>query len=317
MHYIFLMILFFNTLWASDFKTIPLQTPQYQATLIYKLVPHSQKAVLYIHGFNDYFFNSEFAEKFTQQGYSFFAIDLHNHGRNLSSESKPYYFKNIHEFDEELSMAISIIKHDFDTSNITLYGYSQGGLVAALYANKYRNVNQLILDSSFFDFNFNPWIEKLILPLVAYMGQFFPEFKISSTQANVFGQSLHKDFYGEWNFDITLKSIRTNAPIYLGWIHAVYEAQKELQKGLDLNIPVLNLYSNRSNPENFQNNALFESDIVLDVNDIAQFGKTLNANPNLTTNMVIENAMHGVTLSTLHVRTYAYDSIFNWLNIIN
>lgn len=317
MHYIFLLVLFFSNLWSNEFKTVPLQTPQYQATLIYKIVPQSQKAVLYIHGFNDYFFNEEFVEKFTQQGYSFFAIDLHNYGRNLTSFSKPYYFKNIHEFDEELNMAISIMKNDFDISNITLYGYSQGGLIAALYANTYHNVNQLILDSSFFDFNFNPWIEKLILPIVAYVGQYFPDYKITSKEPNIFGQSLHKDFYGEWNFDIKLKSIQTNAPIYLGWIHAVYEAQQYLHKGIDVNIPVLNIYSNRSNPEQTTKDALFKSDIVLDVNDISVYGKSLNKTSELTTNIIIENAMHGVILSTPNVRAQAYDSIFNWLNIIN
>lgn len=317
MQFIFLIILFISSLYGSDFKTIPLQTPQHNATLIYKIVPQSQKAVLYIHGFNDYFFNPELAQKFTQQGYSFFAIDLHNYGRNLTSTSLPYYFKNINEFDDELSMAISIIYKDFDISNLTLYGYSQGGLIASLYANSHHNVNQLILDSSFFDFNFNPWIEKLALPLVAYLGQFFPEFKISSSQPNIFGQSLHKDFYGEWDFDITLKSTRTNAPIYLGWIHAVYEAQKKVQKGMNLNIPVLNIYSSASNSESLQKSTLFTSDIVLDVKDIAMYGKNLNQNTDLTTNIVIENAMHGVTLSTPKVRAQAYDAIFNWLNITN
>ncbi len=37
---------------------------------------NTQKAVLYIHGFIDYFFQTEMAEQFNQHGYDFYALDL-------------------------------------------------------------------------------------------------------------------------------------------------------------------------------------------------------------------------------------------------
>ena len=317
MKHIFYTLFFLTTLFSNDFKTLPLKTPHHEGTLIYKTIPNASKAVLYIHGFNDYFFNEEFAQKFVENGYSFFAIDLHHYGRNLTLDSQPYYFQDIREFDEEITLAISHIRNDFDVSNLTLYGYSQGGLIASLYAHHHSGVDQLIVDSAFFDFNFNPWIEKIALPLVAFVGQFFPEFKISSDTPNVFGQSLHKDFYGEWDFDLNLKHTKTNAPIYLGWIHAVYDAQKKIQKGINVNIPVLNIYSTASHAESLKPEFLFSSDIVLDVQEIALYGKNLNQISHLTTSIAIENAMHGVTLSTPSVRAKAYDEIFRWLNITN
>lgn len=317
MKFILLTLFSLASLFANDFKTLPLKTPHHEATLIYKIVPNASKAVLYIHGFNDYFFNEEFAQKFIENGYSFFAIDLHHYGRNLTLDSQPYYFQDIREFDDEITLAINHIKNDFDVSNLTLYGYSQGGLIASLYAHHHSGVDQLIVDSAFFDFNFNPWIEKIALPLVAFIGQFFPEFKIPSDSPNVFGQSLHKDFYGEWDFDLNLKHIKTNAPIYLGWIHAVYEAQKKIHAGINVNIPVLNIYSTASHSESVKPEFLFKSDIVLDVKEIALYGKNLNKISHLTTSIAIENAMHGVTLSTLQVRTNAYDEIFRWLRITN
>lgn len=317
MKLIFTLLLLFSSLFSVQFQTQQLKTKEYEATLIYKTIPDSSKAILYIHGFNDYFFNEEFASKFLEQGYSFFAIDLHNYGRNLQKNSKPYFFKDIQEFDEEISMAISIIKNNFEIKNLTLYGYSQGALIATLYANRYKNINQLILDSAFFDFYFDPWVEKLALPMVSFIGNYFPNLKIDSTSANVFGQTLHKDFEGEWNFDLNLKSTATNAPIYLGWIHAIYEAQKTIHQKINLDIPVLSLYSSASYKDNAPKELLFKGDIVLDVKDIQTYSNNLNENSQLTTHKIINNAMHGVTLSQPTVRQNAYEEIFRWLNTAN
>lgn len=37
--------------------------------------------ILYVHGYNDYFFQEELAEKSDSAGFAFFAIDLHYNGR--------------------------------------------------------------------------------------------------------------------------------------------------------------------------------------------------------------------------------------------
>lgn len=317
MRYLALILLFFLSfsLANESFKT-QLITTKNQATLTYQTVEKSQKAILYIHGFNDYFFNEAFAEQFLDHGYSFYAIDLHNYGRNLNANSQPFYFENINEFDDEITSAIDFIKKQGAT-NITLYGYSQGGLIASLYTNKFKNVNQLILDSAFFDFAFSSFLETYILPVVSFIGEYFPTFKIDSSSPNIFGQTLHKDFNGEWDFDLKKKYTITNAPIYLGWIHAIYKAQQQLQQGLDLQIPVLSLYSDKSHTE--KENVAFHhiSDLVLDVKDIQNYSKKLNKDEQLTTLAVIPNGMHGVTFSKIEVRTKAYETIFKWLDAQN
>jgi len=46
------------------------------ATLVRKKASqNTQKAVLYIHGFIDYFFQTEMAEQFNQHGYDFYALN--------------------------------------------------------------------------------------------------------------------------------------------------------------------------------------------------------------------------------------------------
>jgi len=317
MKLIFCILFFLTALFSNEFKTLPLKTKHHKATLIYQTVPNASKAILYIHGFNDYFFNEAFAQKFIEKGYSFFAIDLHHYGRNLTPTSKPYYFEDIKEFDEEINLAIRTIKEDFHTPDLTLYGYSQGALIATLYAYRYGLIDRLILDSAFFDFYFDSWIENIALPAVAFLGKWFPSFKISSTSPNVFAQSLHQSFNGEWEFDLNLKATHTNAPIYLGWIHAIYEAQQIIHNKIDLNLPVLSLYSNVSYKEDSPKEWHFKGDIVLDVKDIKRYSNHLNKNASLTVHKVIPDAMHGVTFSKEHVRQKAYDEIFNWLKTTN
>lgn len=300
----------------SQFKEQKIKVSNYEATLTYQTLKGSNKAILYLHGFNDYFFNTQFSQKFLEHGYSFYALDLHGYGRSMKSKEKVFSFNNIQEFDEELTHTIDFIKSQ-GQDNITLYGYSQGGLIATLYANKYRNIDQLILDSAFFDFAFSPFLESYVLPLVASLGEYFPNLYLPSSAKNVFGQTLHKDFNGEWDFDINLKYTTTNAPIYLEWIHAIYSAQQELQVGLDLQIPVLSLYSDKSHTEQSDVKYHHISDLVLDVNDIEYYSYKLNINQELTTLCSIKDAMHGVTFSQKRVREEAYKVIFNWLQTQN
>ena len=54
------------------------------ATLVYrKSEQQSTKAILYVHGFIDYFFQTELADNFNKWGYNFYAVDLRKYGRSL------------------------------------------------------------------------------------------------------------------------------------------------------------------------------------------------------------------------------------------
>jgi alpha-beta hydrolase superfamily lysophospholipase len=43
----------------------------------------TRRAVLYLHGFSDYFFHVHVAELFNELGYDFYALDLRKYGRSL------------------------------------------------------------------------------------------------------------------------------------------------------------------------------------------------------------------------------------------
>ena len=81
------------------------------ATLIRKKAAiATQKAVLYIHGFADYYFQKEMAEQFNQQGYNFYALDLRKYGRSKLPHQKLFYVRDLLEYEEEIHKALEIIQ---------------------------------------------------------------------------------------------------------------------------------------------------------------------------------------------------------------
>lgn len=66
----------------------------------------------------------------------------------------------------------------------------------------------------------------------------------------------------------------TSAPtVQLSFVHAIHTAQKEIHRGVKLNIPALIMHSHQTkNPRKWGPDAT-QSDVILDVKDIAKFGK--------------------------------------------
>lgn len=146
------------------------------ATLIHS--PENEggrSAVLYLHGFNDYFFQAHVAEKFNENGYDFYALDLRKYGRSLLPHQHPNYCRDIKEYYEEIDRSLEIIQEETD-KEIILLGHSTGGLIAASYLNDgtYRNqIDKLILNSPFLDFNVNFFSVMSYCPWRALHPRFF------------------------------------------------------------------------------------------------------------------------------------------------
>ncbi|WP_375141112.1 alpha/beta hydrolase [Arthrobacter sp. PAMC25284] len=101
--------------------------------------PADGRAVLFLHGWSDYFFNVELAEFWAARGFDFFALDMHNHGRSLPHGTHGGYVADLSDYDAEITAAIGIIAtlRPAGTAppQLTLMGHSTGGLIAALWAS--------------------------------------------------------------------------------------------------------------------------------------------------------------------------------------
>src|SRR5438132_4578375 len=99
-------------------------------TLVRLPVANAERgAVLYIHGFSDYFFQRHMAERFAAEGYAFYALDLRKYGRSLRAHQHANFCKSLTEYYADISAALEVIG-----APVLLAGHSMDGLVCSLYA---------------------------------------------------------------------------------------------------------------------------------------------------------------------------------------
>ena len=246
-------------------------------------------AVLYIHGFADYFFQRHMAERFAAEGYAFHALDLRKHGRSLRPHQHPNFCKSLSEYYADISRAIDAIGEP-----VLLAGHSTGGLVAALYAHegpRREALRALWLNSPFFDWRLPEW-KMAQLHVGAALGRFFPFLKDERTLRPDYVNSLLDE---QWEFDLRLKPV-LGFGVYYGWLGAITDAHAKVRRGLGLDMPVLAMHSD-------------EADIVLDWRDIARWSRTLGER---VTVLPFPGAMHDVVLSRPHIREEIFSQLFAW-----
>ena len=274
-----------------------------------------KRAVLYVHGYNDYFFQSALGERFAQEGYQFYAVDLRKYGRSLRKGDELFKVRKIDEYFADIDSSIEVMLSE-GVEEIVVMGHSTGGLITSLYlderAGKYP-IKALILNSPFFDMNLSPILEGVAIPVVSFIGRVFKDVVVlpGSDSLSLYARSLLKQYDGEWSFDTNLKTI-TSEPITSGWLRAIHSAQRKLRRGLDITCPVLVMHSDKSTSGSWSEEYL-SSDTVLDVEDISRYTNRLGAK---TTQKVIKGGMHDLILSAPAVRENAYTEMFDFLTTV-
>jgi alpha-beta hydrolase superfamily lysophospholipase len=288
--------------WAADrllpgFEAKTLQFPddydgRVTATLVRLPAGDAPRgAVLYVHGFVDYFFQRHMAERFAAEGYAFHALDLRKYGRSLP-HAHPNFCKSLAEYDADISAAIEAIG-----APVLLAGHSTGGLIASLYAHEgphRERVQALWLNSPFFDWKVTP-LRRAQLGVAALTGQAFPFLNDPKGLDPAYGRSLHREFGGEWDYDLALKPLR-GFPVYFGWVGAILAAQSKVHAGLDIACPVLTMHSD-------------EADVVLDWRHMAKWGRTLGPRARV---LAFPGGLHDLVLSRREIRDAVFNELFSW-----
>lgn len=267
------------------------------------------RGVLYIHGFNDYFFQSELGDRFVRQGYDFYAVDLRRYGRSLVKGERPFDIRDMRSYFPDIDSAIVEMQRA-GLTEIILIGHSTGGLTTAYFESKCHPevIKALILNSPFLDWNLG-WKEDLI-PAICLLGRFFPNFEIPQGNSTAYAESLLKQYHGEWTYRTDWK-LPQSPPVTAGWIRAITEAQKALRNGkANIRIPILLLYSSSSIGGSDWTPDHNRADGVLDVKDIKKYGRELG--PYVTCARV-EGGLHDLFLSAKNVREPLYRYVFSWL----
>lgn len=284
------------------------------ATLISRRTPESDgRAVLYVHGYNDYYFQTHLADFYIDQGWDFYALDLRKHGRSLLPHQTANFCNSLTDYYPELDEAARIIREEHGHHTMLLNGHSTGGLLTSLWAHDRREtgiIDGLILNSPFFDFN-APWfMRRPMAAAVARVGRGTPYRIIPLGFSPVYGQSLHAEHRGEWTYNLTWKPIG-GFPVRAGWLHAIRQAQQRLRAGLAIPVPVLLACSERSFRSTRWHDAAALADAVLDVEHMVRWAPRLGRH---VTVVRFDGGKHDLTLSGPAVRAQVFDEMNRWVS---
>ena len=296
-----------------DTLNIPL-SDDYEGSVSAKVdfyeVENAKTAVIYIHGYMDYFFQRHLADFFIDKGISFYAVELRKYGSSIQTHQHENFCKNVREYYEELTFVLKKAKAK-GHENIILHGHSTGGLIATHYLLHAQNrdlISGAILNSPFFAFNAGN-IARSLLAIVAPIGRYFPFLKFTKLPA-LYTESLHKDYHGRWNFNLKYKPIPSFIS-YFGWMHAILHAQQDIYKGTIENLPTLILHSERSYFKKSWSQDMEQADAVLNVKDIVHFGEMIYED---VTMVSVKDAVHDIVLSSDDVIEQYFSEISSWLD---
>lgn len=270
----------------------------------------SGKAVLYVHGFSDYFLQKEMADEFVDHGYDFYAVDLRKYGRSLLPGQKMFQVRDMHEYFADINAAVDIIAADGD-SEIILMGHSTGGLTTSLYMSDSPSplIKALVLNSPFLDWNLPPLLRNVAMPAVSFLGRFFPNAKVRQKPDSGYAETLAADLSGEWSYRKDWKPDILPDPD-MGWVRAIHTAQKRLHRGGDIRVPVLLMHSGASVKPGDSKEKYFRADAILDVDAISRYGRRLGGD---VTEVTFDGGLHDLALSKRAIRTEMYRTVLSWL----
>ncbi|WP_182113008.1 MULTISPECIES: alpha/beta hydrolase [unclassified Actinotalea] len=268
------------------------------------------RAVLYVHGWNDYFFQTGLAEFWHAEGAAFYALDLRKYGRSLRPHQTPNYVDDLATYDEELDAAIRQIHADLGRrARIMFMGHSTGGLVGSLWARRRPGlVTGLVLNS--------PWLEllgaslarNLSMPLILPIARQRPKTPLGVIDPGFYARSLLREQGGEWEYDTTWRPTPYH-PVRAGWVQAVLSGHAQVQRGLNLTVPVFVGLSARSLVLPRWREEMREADTVLDVDLTARRAVMLGP---VVTVVRVRGGLHDLTLSRLPARTLFYEELRRW-----
>jgi alpha-beta hydrolase superfamily lysophospholipase len=275
----------------------------------------TSRAVLHVHGFNDYFFQTVAADFWVARGYDFYALDLRKYGRSLRAHQTPNFVTDLADYFAELDLALERVRDRDGHTEVVVSAHSTGGLVTALWLDARDEADRaavrgLVLNSPWLDLHGPLWLRTVGTQVVDRVGARRPMRELRRSVNGLYGMSLHRDHGGEWDYDLAWKPLES-WPVRLGWLRAVRRGHAAVRRGLSLDVPTLVLCSDRSCHSTVWEPDVDCTDTVLDVELMARRAPLLSRHVTLVR---VPGALHDVTLSREPARTRAFEELDRWLS---
>jgi alpha-beta hydrolase superfamily lysophospholipase len=281
-------------------------------------------AVLYLHGWNDYFYQRELARRWSADGGAFYALDMRKYGRSLRAHQTRGFMESLTVYDEDIHAALKVVRAELGVgTDLVLMGHSTGGLTAALWAHRHPGaLRALVLNSPWLELQGSAILRGVAQPIIGRLAKLQPKAVLPTSDLGFYQRTLsgwtdedgplpdgaaQDPFYTGWAPDPRWRIV--GAPIRAGWLAAVLAGHQQVAGGLEISCPVLVLTSGRTLITPRWSPHMREADTVLDVEQIRR--RALQLGP-LVTVAQFEGAIHDVTLSAHDVRERVYVELRRW-----
>lgn len=271
-----------------------------------------RRAVLYVHGYVDYFFQTHLADLWRGLGRDFYAIDLRGCGRSQLPGRLADAADDIALHAQELDAAARLIRETHD--ELVVMGHSTGGLVAALWADARAGrpdgplVDGLVLNSPWLELNRGWFTRAVTSRLVALLARVRPHAVVGQIAPH-YGAWLHDPAGGGWEYDLTWKPDE-GFGARAAWAASVRRGHAAVARGLGIDVPVLVLASDASGPADRAHDALDRTDSVLDVDHIVERAPRLGHD---VTVVQIHGGVHDLALSPEPARSAFLAAVRDWV----
>ncbi|HHU38211.1 MAG TPA: alpha/beta hydrolase [Propionibacterium sp.] len=269
-----------------------------------------RRAIVHVHGWNDYFFHPHVAEFWENQGFAFHAVELRRYGRSLRPGQLRGYITDLADYADELDSALAVVRASHEA--VVLAGHSTGGLTVSLYAaQRPGELAGLVLNSPWLDMWGPPALTSMLKPLLREWSKRAPTsvFPTPDSEENVYARAMHASYGGEWDYSFDLKT-EDPEPIRVGWFRAVLQGHALVARGLDIDCPILVGTSARTSWLRRFSDEARAADIVLDVNRINAVAWRLGPEVTLAR---IEGGTHDLALSPAGSRARWFESVAKWV----
>ncbi len=289
-------------------------------------------ALLLIHGWNDYFYQKEFARQISALGGAVYALDLSRYGRSRLAGQMWGYTSDLDGYDSDIQFGLHTIRDEMGCDTpIILYGHSTGGLTASLWADRHPGeIRALLLNSPWIEHKSNKPAEKMMIPAMKLLAKIDPRRIIPTTDNGFYHKTLTGNHLNEfyptdedspetdpffttgWNPNPKFRHF-PSFPVRAGWAAAILAGHARISAGLNIDVPILMLTSSRSSCAKQWSEDLLRTDSVINVEQVWQLIPNLG---NCVTLHKIPNAVHDVMFSRRSSRMRAYRAVECWLKSV-
>lgn len=274
-----------------------------------------KRAVLYVHGFQDYFFHPHLARAWEAAGFTFFALDLRGCGRAWDGTAEVGRVDDLRAYGDDLMRAVHLIR-SAGAQQVVINAHSMGALLVSVWTRAFPEaVDALVLNSPWLDLSGSRIAKRLQRAAVRATAALNRDALLAVLHGTN-SASLHYSTGGEFQFSLARK-ILSGAPVRAGFLASVVAAQDAVAAGLELPVPVLVCHSDQSELGlkigSRQNTAEIDADLVLDVEAISR--RAMGLGPKVEV-AVIAGGKHDLSLSSPEVRADYFDRITAWTNAV-